>query len=370
MQQIRYIIGAGFSAPLGLPTRANFLERAKDMLFRHPDRYGHHHSLVREFDQIAKIGIYCKTDPLDIEEALSVIEMENFAKARRTKKPFLDLISDTVEYYSRALEKIEGPVEEEWTANPFGPHTRINLYGVFVASLLGLRLYQQAHESEHLSEPETEYIGDRLPPRSAYGVISTNWDLVLERFADAITQHYRTPANTGFLRPVVDDSADQDDEEDPATETRVPLVKLHGSVDGDIQLLPTWARSTHKKAAQIWEHGLNQLSQANHIRILGHALAETDLHLRTLIKTAVLATPHLKTIDVICRDSDGSVRRRYRSFFPFRGFRFVDADILSYLKFLSDWYVQHARDRNALNTALFDDAHEAFMQRSVEASRR
>ncbi len=368
MQQIRYIVGAGFSAPLGLPTRASFLERAKDMLFRHPDRYGHHHSLVKEFDQIAKVGIYCKTDPLDIEEALSIIEMENFAKARRTKKPFLDLISDTVEYYSRALEKVEGPVEEEWTVNPFGPHTRINLYGVFVTSLLGLRFYERAHESENQSEPETEYIAEHLPARNSYAVLSTNWDLVLERFADAIRRHYRGSENAGFLRPVIDEAADDEDEDSAAG--RVPLVKLHGSVDGDIQLFPTWARSTHKKAAQIWEHGLNLLSQANHIRILGHAMAESDIHLRTLIKAAVLAAPHLKTIDVICRDADGSVRRRYRSFFPFRGFRFVDADILSYLKFLNDWYVQHARDRNALSTALFDDAHEAFMQRSVEAPRR
>ena len=362
MQQIRYIIGAGFSAPLGLPTRANFLERAKDMIFRHPERYEQHHSLIKEFDQISKVGVYCTTDPLDIEEALAIIEMENFAKARRSKKPFIDLIADTVKYYSRALDKIEGPVEEEWLSNPFGPHRRINLYGVFATSLLGLRLAQRAHAADR-SQPETEYFAEELPQRNDYAVISTNYDLVLERFVEALRRHYRCSDRVRVQRPVLDD---QDDDQ-PAG---LPLVKLHGSIDGDILLPATWARSTHRKSAQIWEHGLALLSQANHIRILGHALAAGDSHLRYLIKSAVMAAPHVKTIDVICRDPDSSVKRRYRSFFTFRNFRFVDSDVLSYLNFISEWHAKRGGGVNTLNTSLLEDAHEEFMQRAAEAQRR
>ncbi len=364
MQQTSYIIGAGFSAPLGLPTRANFLERAKDMLFRYPERYEHHHSLIKEFDQIAKVGVYCATDPLDIEEALAIIEMENFAKARRSKKPFVDLIQDTVEHYSRALEKIEGPVEEEWLTHPFGRHRRINLYGVFAASLLSVRLAQRAHAADR-QEPETEFVAEKLPLRSRYAVLSTNYDMVLERFAEATRQHYRCSDEIRLQRPVLDE-----DDKNGDSQAGVPLVKLHGSVDGDILLPATWARSTHRKAAQIWERGLALLSSSNHVRIIGHALGAGDAHLRYLIKSAVLAAPHIKTIDVICLDPDGSVKRRYRSFFTFRNFRFVNADVLSYLKFIAEWYAKRSNDPNTLSTAQFEEAHEEFMLRAAEAPGR
>ncbi|TVQ40005.1 MAG: hypothetical protein EA384_05390 [Spirochaetaceae bacterium] len=364
MQQTSYIIGAGFSAPLGLPVRASFLERAKDMLFRHPERYAHHHSLIKEFDQIAKVGVYCSTDPLDIEEALAIIEMESFAKARRTKKPFVDLIQDTIEHYSRALEKIEGPVEEEWVSHPFGRHRRINLYGVFVASLLSLRLAQRAHPAGR-REAETEFVAERQQPRARYALLTTNYDLVLERFAAAIHEYYHGARETRLMRPVLDEDADDDN-----GPTVVPLVKLHGSVDGDILLPATWARSTHRKAAQIWERGLALLSQSNHIRIIGHGLGAGDAHMRYLIKAAVLAAPHVKTIDVICLDPDGGVKRRYRSFFTFRNFRFVNADVLSYLKFINDWYARRSSDPNTLSTALLEEAHEEFMTRPGEAHGR
>ena len=363
MQQTSYIIGAGFSAPLGLPLRENFLERAKDMLFRHPERYEHHHALIKEFDQIAKVGVYCSTDPLDIEEALAIIEMENFAKARRSKKPFVDLLTDTIEHYSMALEKIEGPVEE-WISHPFGRHRRINLYGVFVASLLGIRLAQRAHAADR-PDPETGFVAEKLPLRTKYAILSTNYDLVLERFAAAIRKHYRSSQEPRLHRPVLDD---EEPGGDPAP--GVPLVKLHGSVDSDILLPATWARSTHRKAAQIWEQGLALLSRSNHIRIVGHGLGSGDAHLRYLIKSAVLAAPHVKTIDVICLDPDGSAKRRYRSFFTFRNFRFVGADVLSYLKFISEWYGKRGNDLNTLSTASFEEAHEEFMIRAAEVHGR
>ena len=39
MEKVCYILGAGFSAPLGLPVMTNFLARAKDLYAQEPERF-------------------------------------------------------------------------------------------------------------------------------------------------------------------------------------------------------------------------------------------------------------------------------------------------------------------------------------------
>jgi len=46
-----YILGAGFSAPLGLPVMANFLEISKDMFASDPETY-------RDFAKVFKRYLY------------------------------------------------------------------------------------------------------------------------------------------------------------------------------------------------------------------------------------------------------------------------------------------------------------------------
>ncbi len=41
MDKVVYFLGAGFSAPLGLPVMRDFLIKSKDMYFENPDRYKH-----------------------------------------------------------------------------------------------------------------------------------------------------------------------------------------------------------------------------------------------------------------------------------------------------------------------------------------
>jgi hypothetical protein len=41
MNNVVYLLGAGFSAPLGLPVMSNFLDRSKDMYFADNATYAH-----------------------------------------------------------------------------------------------------------------------------------------------------------------------------------------------------------------------------------------------------------------------------------------------------------------------------------------
>ena len=52
MEKVTYILGAGFSAPLGLPVMQDFLAKSKDLYFSDPRRYRH---FERVFDLVRNL---------------------------------------------------------------------------------------------------------------------------------------------------------------------------------------------------------------------------------------------------------------------------------------------------------------------------
>lgn len=74
------------------------------------------------------------------------------------------------------------------------------------------------------------------------------------------------------------------------------------------------------------------------MRILGYSLPESDSYIKYLLRAAIVASPyqHLKTIDVLCRDSDGTTRKRYDAFIRFPGYRFKAATVEEYLELWLD----------------------------------
>jgi hypothetical protein len=114
----------------------------------------------------------------------------------------------------------------------------------------------------------------------------------------------------------------------------VPLAKLHGSIDSDNIIAPTWNKRVARGIIETWRAAQNLLSSANEIRIVGYSLPVADAYIRYLLKSAVVTSPHLKQIDVICRDGDGSTRSRYRDFISFKYARYTDADVHDYLELI------------------------------------
>ena len=80
-----------------------------------------------------------------------------------------------------------------------------------------------------------------------------------------------------------------------------------------------------------WAAAHEILREANQIRIIGYSLPLADAYIKYLFKSAVIDAPHLKQIDVICRDSDGQTWNRYREFIRLDYARFAIADVTSYL---------------------------------------
>jgi len=62
MEKVVYLLGAGFSAPLGIPVMSNFLMKSKDVYFANPERFKHFSDV---FDMINAMSVsknYYHTD--------------------------------------------------------------------------------------------------------------------------------------------------------------------------------------------------------------------------------------------------------------------------------------------------------------------
>ncbi|MDI6784013.1 MAG: hypothetical protein QME64_07980 [bacterium] len=61
MERVVYFLGAGFSAPLGLPVMSNFLMLSKDMFFK-DDKYKYFDEVFKTIKEMAVIKNYFDAD--------------------------------------------------------------------------------------------------------------------------------------------------------------------------------------------------------------------------------------------------------------------------------------------------------------------
>lgn len=318
MEKIVYLLGAGFSAPLGLPLASNFLEKSKDLYFHDTKKYSHFEQVFKKIDEMHKSKTYYQTDLLNIEEILSILEMQSQVDSQIERKVFADYIIDVINYYTPQIRR--GERGEQRTRNLFG---HAYGYGSFISALF------------HIDWDE---IGGSLPgsidyypsisrelPGFDYSVITLNYDLVLENLAKFVGAN--SSVKLEFKRNW---------ETTPLTPGNVYLAKLHGSIDAGDIIPPTWNKSlVDKRIISSWKLAFKLLEQANQIRIVGYSLPETDSYVRYLLKAAVLNAPNLKRIHVICLDPDGTVEHRYREFVAFRNFSFKTTGVQQYLEYAS-----------------------------------
>lgn len=312
MDRITYIIGAGFSAPAGLPVMSNFLAKSKDLYYSDIDLY---RDFGRVFEQIRSLSYaknYYSTDLMNIEEILSIQEMSEFLDGRKLSSDFSDFIIKTIEAYTPKL-KIESRAAN-WYDHIFRGGRNIEALGVFVTSLLGVRFDDYRNSSPRgpvlLKDEHKDY---------AYSVISLNYDMLLENYADYLGRSFTTSGieSLGFKTEGYD------------PEWSVPhLAKLHGSVHTNEIVPPTWAKGTHPSIVTTWKTAYQILKDSNHIRFIGYSLPVADSYLKYLLKSAVIESHHLKSLDVICMDWNGDVRTRYEDFFALSNFRFKNSSVV------------------------------------------
>jgi SIR2-like domain len=364
MDNVVYILGAGFSAPLRLPVVSNFLERAKDLYQSNTAKYEH---FERVFEGIKKMGyvpLYYQSDLTNIEEILSILEMERLCGnfSQEETDDFIRFIKDVIEgftpfvtenatiynykwidkgiYRSRGTSQ-DWEVESACYPETDDPDDNWHAYGNFVLRLFHAKLKAVPVEGEY---PNIHRLDEDIPhehkptdfevfcqfdtsPSTNYSVITLNYDMVLENFAEHFSS-FTSSEELKFSRPSAG-----------LREGFPMLVKLHGSVDDGTVIPPTWNKSLHPKIEQEWRHAYKLLSSANHICILGYSLPENDAYVRYLLKSSLMETGNLKTIDVVCVDNDGTVKKRYDLFISLKypKYRFINAKVQAFLPFVHSY---------------------------------
>ena len=324
MNKVTYVLGAGFSQPLGLPVMSNFLIKSKDLYFSDPKRYSHFEEV---FDAIEKLSVsknYYDTDLFNIEEILSILEMGTFLQGKKIKKSFIKYIIDVIEFYTPSIKPYGKGLPGNWYDFIFGGNGIPEHFGYFVSNLFGIKFKCKDIKKEQ--NIETNYLAILSDTSNTkYAVVTLNYDLVLENVCDFINKNYKTKTLIQF-----------NSEGDPSDWDSPPLLKLHGSTNSGLIVPPTWAKGNYPKVIPSWKNAYQTLSNSNHIRFIGYSLPVTDSYVKYLLKSAVLCSPHLKSIDVICKDLDGSVKKRYDDFIQFNFYRFANASTGDYLKELHD----------------------------------
>lgn len=103
-ENVTYFLGAGFSAPLGLPVTSNFIEKSKDLYALHPESLLHFSQIYKTLDEISKIKNYFHADLFNIEEVLSILEMSTTLDGTSEADKFKKFIIDVINHYTPKID--------------------------------------------------------------------------------------------------------------------------------------------------------------------------------------------------------------------------------------------------------------------------
>lgn len=340
MERVVYILGAGFSAPHGLPVVRNFIEKAKDLFAREPGKYAHFVDAFKVIDEYSKIKNLFKSDLLNVEEVLSLVETRSQLLGEVFPNTFERFINDVVRAYTY-------PVGDK----PAGPGGAPSSWPNFWNDSGGWRGYLNFVASLFQLEARVHNGGASVVRRRCdvqYDVVTLNYDTLLEDCASFIADAVDARDGTiRFARPGDDQQAGS-----------VSLSKIHGTVGGRI-VPPTWAKAPRPEILREWQAAYLVISKANHIRVIGYSLPRADAYVHYLLKAAAADIAHLKTFDVITIDGDGSTRGRYDALLEFHNYRFANEPVQSCLYRLQPQAIDDQRSFNAL-----ERAHAACMSKA------
>jgi hypothetical protein len=331
---------------MGIPVVGNFLEKSKDQFYNNRQHFSHFEKVFETIKKMAFTKEYYKTDLSNIEEILSILEMQEHV-AGTSQSEFRRYIADVINYHTPAIG--ERPWGIHWTSLLFGPTPWAN-YGAFVAALFG-QVFEQVPDPT--GGNKFRYRASGLADRTTrYNIISLNYDLIVENCVEYMNTGF--DAGLTYRRDL--NGCDKVDS--------VCIAKLHGGIGKNEDIVPpTWNKSlSHRGILPAWQLAYQLLAEAHHIRVIGYSLPTNDAYLRYLLRAAVAGSnhDHLKNIDVLCLDPNGCVKPRYDEFIQFHKYRFRSARTEDYLKQYVDC-LDHWPQR--ITGEELEVAHERFFGR-------
>lgn len=354
-ENILYIIGAGFSAPLGLPVMSNFISTSKDVYLRQKIDKKCFEAAFEAMKTLAGAKHFISTDLLNIEEVLCILEMEAYVRGESLSKHYADYIAETIDqstpkprYYREGSD-----LPSNWQRLIFGGDELMARYVSFVCNLFRMRISENENEFFHRRFDRVTDFSHNF----RYGVISLNYDMVLENCIRFMNTAYRLPTSFDFTAS--SDANSTRNPYSPSSPDTVPLAKIHGSTQPRSITPPTWNKVTRTENQGVWKLAYQLLLNANQIRILGYSLPKSDTYFKYLLASALCNSFNVKEIDVICIDSDGDTQKRYYDLFERNRCRFKSANIVGYLNDVFERSVaDYNQNERSLSCNKIEDAHK------------
>jgi len=324
VQNIVYVLGAGFSAPLGLPVMANFWIKSKEIARTEPEKYGHITAVIEKLKQTNSTGSYFEYPQFNVEEALSILEIAGNLGSDVNLDTFRKYIIAVITYLTPEINAVDlSALPSDWRDKIFGNEERWQWYGHFVASLHHIQITFSKYEDPY-RRIRYQFHARKRNTGISYDVMSLNYDMVLEQICNYINGSFPPLMGSNFHFA--------ESTEDAQKLQRPILAKIHGSVSDGRIIPPTYLKGLYQSSVPTsWKVAYEILRKAHQIRIVGYSLPATDAYVRYLLKAAVGGTQELEKVDVICRDSNGIVEERYKDFIRFKGLSFRRAMVEDYL---------------------------------------
>jgi hypothetical protein len=344
---VTYVLGAGFSHPLGIPISSGFLRCARRQLASAPEKFGHFREITRAIDAVSRSKNFVNLDLHDIEEVLSLLEADAIGRG--------DVRGDGVQRFVRDVIVAHTPTMSHWNSE-FDPQqqTPVVLFGngidwpryvAFLANLIRCRFVATNSKEDRVIKNTRNISVHPLDGSVEYRIVSLNYDLVIESCRQFLADAF---ADAGWL----------------VTTERLQVAKLHGSVSGEL-LPPTWRKAQSPAILEAWQNAYRWLMQSSEIRILGYSMPKTDLYVKYLLAAAIGGCESLEHVDVICLDdAERTVERRYRDMFNFPALRFRSRRVEEYLAFSQ--YLGHEHAPFKMDLAFLESSHSTFMAEDEE----
>lgn len=346
MDNVVYILGAGFSAPLGLPVMSNFIFKSKDMYFDEPEEYDYFKKVFDLIEEMSFIKNYYDADLFNIEEILSILEMKNFLEENKEKELFINYIEDVVSYYTPDITPRDLP-SNFYDFIMGAKKSKHNLYGNFIVNILNLVFKKENGELTYYINEDREY---------NYSVITLNYDMVIENYINFLSNKYNSEDEFQIVKSV---------KEHDFTPNKFALCKLHGCIEKGNIVPPTWNKDSDNNLLDTWKLANKLLKNANHIRIIGYSLPITDSYMTYLFKSSILDSKHLKSIDVITLDDKEEIKSNYDNFIDFDYYQFKNEDVLEYFKAIKKEFKDGSSsliNKTRYTYDVLESAHKKFME--------
>jgi hypothetical protein len=352
MERITYLLGAGFSAPLGLPVMSNFIEKSKDLYFDNTEKYQHFEKVLDTIRDLSHIKNYCNVDLTNIEEILSILEMHNYVanissqnKEKQTaQEDFKKYLIDVINGFTNIGNYQTQYVNENMIDSLFGTTREHVLYAAFISQLFNFKYTK-------IGDDEKKYGLSRIPSDIKYSIITLNYDLVLETILERLGKCFVCPKEFIFEKY-----------EYNSTWENPHLIKLHGCAGSGNIIPPTWAKGTNnnREIRKVWNNGYQVLRDSTQIRIIGYSLPISDAYIKYLLKAALMENKRLKKIDVILLDPTGLAQKRYDNFIDFHKYEFKDRNLLEYFDKIRHVYDRTKFGANEVSMNVLEYVHEDF----------